>query len=493
MCSVLLLLRLISLPLYPLIDRSESRYCEIGRGMSVHADWVTPRIAGRPFWGKPPLSMWCTAAGVEVFGRSEFAVRFPAFLAGLLTVLLVWRLGATLGGPSVGRLSAIVFCCAPMTLYLTGGVMTDPYLVLGTTLAWCGILGWAARESNATARRSTARTAVVTAAGLAVATLAKGPVGLVIGLSPLFALCLLGTGRRWLRGWPWIATAGVWAVLTVPWFVAAELRTPGFLEYFLVGEHFQRFVDADWPGDLYGGTHPSPPGVIWLFLLVAMFPWIPVGLWALWRGRGGLVLASLARRPRRTALAAAFLTPLVLFTPASSVLITYVYPSLPAASVLLALAIHRLADRDRFVRGEARRMPWVVLAVALIIVGALPFVPSSVWAYTSQRAIVEAADHPYLIYTRDIEFLYSAHFYSDGRAVAASGPDDPLWARARLEPERTMIVTRKRRMQRIPADVRERLRLERDFDGRYQVWTVSPASAEDDATDADRASAPAPR
>ena len=29
----------------------------------------------------------------------------------------------------------------------------------------------------------------------------------------------------------------------LPWYVMAEIRTPGFLQYFIVGEHFLRFVD----------------------------------------------------------------------------------------------------------------------------------------------------------------------------------------------------------------------------------------------------------
>ena len=63
------------------------------------------------------------------------------------------------------------------------------------------------------------------------------------------------------------------ALLVVPWYVMAEMRTPGFLRYFIIGEHFERFVIANWQGDLYGAGRPRPPGTIWLFGLLAALPW----------------------------------------------------------------------------------------------------------------------------------------------------------------------------------------------------------------------------
>ena len=31
-------------------------------------------------------------------------------------------------------------------------------------------------------------------------------------------------------------------LLAAPWYVLAEIRTPGFLEYFVIGEHWNRFA-----------------------------------------------------------------------------------------------------------------------------------------------------------------------------------------------------------------------------------------------------------
>ena len=44
-------------------------------------DWLVPQFDyGVPFWGKPPLSTWLSAASMAVFGVNEFAARLPSLL-----------------------------------------------------------------------------------------------------------------------------------------------------------------------------------------------------------------------------------------------------------------------------------------------------------------------------------------------------------------------------------------------------------------------------
>ena len=72
--AVVLLIRLITLSLYPLIDPTESRYAEMARKMLETGNWVTPQIGyGVPFWGKPPLAVWLNAINLGLFGINELA------------------------------------------------------------------------------------------------------------------------------------------------------------------------------------------------------------------------------------------------------------------------------------------------------------------------------------------------------------------------------------------------------------------------------------
>ncbi|MBF3290104.1 glycosyltransferase family 39 protein, partial [Pseudomonas aeruginosa] len=119
--------------------------------------------------------------------------------------------------------------------------------------------------------------------------------GLPIGLWAL----LEWRWRALWRGLPWIRGSLLMLLVAAPWYLLAELKTPGFLEYFLLGEHWQRFVTAGWDGDRYGNAHAYPYGSVWLFLLAAAFPWslwLPLLLWLGWRQRGEVVDGVASRR-----------------------------------------------------------------------------------------------------------------------------------------------------------------------------------------------------
>ena len=65
----------------------------------------------------------------------------------------------------------------------------------------------------------------------------------------------------------------LFALVSIPWFFIAEKNSPGFLDYFLIGEHFKRFFDSNWIGDKYGFPKQQPVGTIWVFLFLFTLPW----------------------------------------------------------------------------------------------------------------------------------------------------------------------------------------------------------------------------
>src|SRR5438045_8153025 len=95
--------RLVTLGAYPLMDSTESRYGEIARKMLETGHWLMPQFDyGVPFWGKPPLAMWLSAAAMSVFGVNEFAPRLPSLLAMVACGALVYALAVLRGGRDQG-------------------------------------------------------------------------------------------------------------------------------------------------------------------------------------------------------------------------------------------------------------------------------------------------------------------------------------------------------------------------------------------------------
>ena len=287
--GLLLLARLVGMAAAPLMDTTEARYGEIGRKMAELNDWVTPWFDyGVPYWGKPPLAFWVTALSFKLFGVNEFAARLPHLAISLLVAgVIVWlaaRRDRDAALPTLALISGsfLFFVSA-------GAVMTDIELVFGTTLAMAGF--WLALEGTAGPDSEPDRRPVWPAGalffgGLVLGLLAKGPVALVLCGTPLFVWTAYH--HRWSDVWrslPWIGGGAITLLVAMPWYWIAERHTPGFLEYFLIGEHWHRFVTPGWDGDRYGHAHIFPFGAIWAFAFVDTLPWsilLPLAAWH-WR------------------------------------------------------------------------------------------------------------------------------------------------------------------------------------------------------------------
>lgn len=421
--SIVLLLRLGSLACYPLMDTTEARYGEIARKMASSGDWVTPWFDdGVPFWGKPPLSFWLSAASIKAFGVNELAVRLPSFGSGLGMLALVFASMRRRRGRDAALVACLVLLTTGLFLVCTGAVLTDTALALSVTLAmtafWrmeTGGVGWGYAFFGALG------------AGL----LAKGPVVLPLVALPTGAFCIATGSRERLRRLPWLGGTALTLAIALPWYVASELKTPGFLAYFVVGEHWQRFTDASWSGHPYGSIHARPPGFIWVHLLLATLPWSPwLGVRAArafaGRGTGSGLRGLAASDPWRLYLFFWAIAPAVLFTPAGSVLATYALPGVPAIALLVAELWSATPPHHRRTRVPSRWAgPMAAAGLAVAGLVAIVYVDLVVAPNRSQASLLSHVARKdgapaRLAYWLDRPF--SAQFYSRGNAVEVSVP-----------------------------------------------------------------------
>jgi len=451
---------------FPLMDPTESRYAEIARQMFVLGDWVTPWIApGVPFWGKPPLSFWMTAGSFELFGVGDFAARLPHWVGGVVVAWLAW---GWLAGRSRREASLAVALLAGSLLFFVsaGAVMTDMALAIGLVAVMRGF--WLALHGSPHIR---SREQLLMFAGFAIGLLAKGPIALM-GAAPIaiWALASRQPARAW-REIHWVAGGLAVLACVLPWYVMAEARTPGFLEYFIVGEHWRRFVDSGWQGDLYGHTHAFPRGTVWLFAILAFLPWSVVLPVIAWRRRRAAAPVAAADRSLNGYLWAWALVPCVAFTLSGNILWTYVLPAMPALAMRAAMYLAGSpAERapERLVAAGIGVMTVVTLAViAAFNLGD--------WDdHRSMKSIV--ADYRSLTRGEPLLFFrqvpYSAAFYSGGTAQVAREPGD---LEARLAEGPAYVVLRSRHRARLPVPLAARLHEIRQAD-EYALY-VSGASA----------------
>lgn len=471
--AAVLLLRLGLAAWLPLADMTEARYAEISRLMAVSGDWITPWFQeGVPFWGKPPLSFWLQALSFRALGVSELAGRLPSWLASLVVVWLIVRLGNAVPGrtpaPQRGQWPALIYSSMALGFISAGSVMTDAYLTLATTLVIGSLI--------LRLQGGDERWGWLFFIGLAIGLLAKGPLTLVLTGTPVFFWVLFS--GRWRTLWtvlPWLRGSALLVLLVLPWYVLAEWKTPGFLDYFIVGEHFNRFLVTDWQGDLYGNAHDYPRGTIWYYLLLASLPWGVLALaalgWRLWRKRQQPQRPLWLAAPDQSLLLLAGLTPAVFFTFSGNVLWTYVLPGLP----FLALLIARLLPLPASGRLRLPVLGAVLVPLlALLVAGWLTLNPrqlnseKALLSYIGQQPALQALP---LYYVDEVPF--SAHFYSQRRARVVNREQLQQWLAGDL-PADTLVAVRKRN-HRLLAQLGQQTQRLNDSNS-YVLFRLRPAS-----------------
>ncbi|GAA5483604.1 ArnT family glycosyltransferase [Haloferula sargassicola] len=443
---LLIALRVVAMFIVPFTDTTEARYAEIARKMVETNDWITPQFDyGVPFWGKPPLHTWMSAIGMEIFGVNEFGGRILIFAAACALLALLHGWVKRERGPDAAWLATTLLTGCAIFFVSMAAVMTDLALLAGTALSMVGF--WNALRGGRNAR-SWGHAFFI---GQAIGLLAKGPVAVALSAIPVFAWVVWQA--RWRDTWrrlPWISGTLLMLLLCLPWYIAAELKTPGFLKYFIVGEHLQRFLISGWKGDLYGSGHAKPRGTIWLFWALAMLPWTP------------LLLAPLARwrklRPAfsrtdgwRPYLLCWALSPMVFFTLATNIIPTYVITGVPAAAVL-GVEMWALAGWQRSA-WLPRAFIGSSLAALLIFGAGIALIGAGDGTLTkgSQKHAVAAGEVPGYRFNYYGKRRFSAEFYSAGSARCLTDAAALLALTTNGEPD--VLEIQRPLLPRVPAGV----------------------------------------
>ena len=318
------LMYLLALGAAPFLDPSEGFHAAIAESLRRSGDLVTLRVNGVRYFDKPPLLYWLMAGSFSLAGVSEAAARVWPALAAVGLAAVTGRLGMILGGPRVGLLAGL-FVAANLGIFVFGRhLKPDLVMILCITLAYAGFV---------VAYRGGGRWGLALFyAGLGVATLAKDVLGAVGPLVVVAAFLWLTRERPYVAWAPWWGL-GILLAIVLPWYLAVELRNPGFLWYTIVDNHLLNFTrqrvfpDEDVPlGSLQ----------FLAVTVVAFMPWALAVPWTLAR----------ALRPSRSDADARLWTLLALwavvvvgfFTVSPFKLPHYGLPAFPALALLAARA-----------------------------------------------------------------------------------------------------------------------------------------------------------
>ncbi len=409
---------------YPLLLPDEGRYVGVAWHMLMSGDYLTPRLDGMPFFHKPPLFYWLTAGALAVFGDNAWASRLVSVLAATAMVTVFYLFLRRYARLSVAGRAVLILAVQP---FLFGAAHYANLDMLVAALISLTVMAGAdaafRREQRRPDRAAILGMYVLAAAGF----LAKGLIGVVLPGGVLF-FWLLGRRRYRAMGrllwWPGIL---LFLALILPWMAAMQARYPGFFDYYIVYQHFQRFLET-------GFNNPHP---FWFYVPVVLgltLPW-SIQLWR-WLYLHGPLQADFvppANRPEqvdrgvlRGLMLSWLAVVLVFFSIPTSKLVGYVIAVLPPLAWFIQETFEqRKAETAPGVRRSLVRHALIAMGVCLLAVAVLLAFPQRSSKSLAQVLAQSAAPGDRLVMFD--QFAYDVPMYAGWRSpvVVVTDWNDP--------------------------------------------------------------------
>jgi 4-amino-4-deoxy-L-arabinose transferase-like glycosyltransferase len=335
----------------------EARYAEVAREMRLLGHWSVPRLNGEVYTQKPPLFFWAIAGfGALTGGVDETAARLPSALSAIGALLLVYRMGERFFGRRAGWLAAAAFATCFKILWQGRFGQIDMTLTALVTLGvWFWVRGF-------TEERPRLYLLFFASAGLA--TLAKGPVGLLPPLLAILAFLAITRNQAEFKRLPIGLGLLIWAAVVLAWLVPAGLSGgEEYLRQIVFKQNVTRYVDP-W--------HHFAPWYYYLTVIPAeFFPWsflLPSAIVAGWKRLQG--------RERQGFLFCLcwMAVTVVFFSVSPAKRSVYILTLYPAMALLVGAGLDRIAAEWPAWRRWLVAPLGLVAGLAALIVAALPIV-----------------------------------------------------------------------------------------------------------------------
>jgi 4-amino-4-deoxy-L-arabinose transferase-like glycosyltransferase len=335
----------------PFHTKGEPREAIVVAEIVQSGNWVLARRNAVELPAKPPLFHWLGAVASHLAGAvSELTVRLPSAIQSLGCALLVFLAGGVLYGTTSGLIGALALLTSFEWLRAATSARVDMTLASGLTVSFFAL----------SLQRRAARPAgvVLLYAGVAWATLSKGPVGIALPSLLVLALCLIDRSPRFALDLRPVRGLACVTLIVGGWYALAAMQGGAeFVHKQILDENVYRFLGAK----SATGGHRHSAAYLALMLGLGLLPWTPFlpSLAAgLWRERGTLD----GRDPRLVALLWIAVVFAFYALPASKRGV-YALPLYPAVCLLLGWWLPSLW------RGEAhsRILAGVLLALASAI------------------------------------------------------------------------------------------------------------------------------
>jgi 4-amino-4-deoxy-L-arabinose transferase-like glycosyltransferase len=258
-----LVIYFINLGRWDLWNPDEPRYAQVAKEMVQGGDWILMHFNGAIYPDKPPLFFWLIALSSFLWqGLTSFSARFPSALFGTLTVVSTFFIGRRLYSSRTGLLSGLILATSLEFAYLSVRANIDTTLTFFTTAALFCFVCWYKNMKEGKQCFWIYGFYV----GMALGTLTKGPVGLLIPL--LVGLVYLVHERDWqtIRKMRLLTGLLLFTGIALAWYLPAVMKGgKSYLQMTLLQHTIDRYAT--------GWSHVQPFYYYFLRIPSDFLPW----------------------------------------------------------------------------------------------------------------------------------------------------------------------------------------------------------------------------
>ncbi len=338
------------------MDIDAAQYAAMSREMLVNHHYLTVLWKGLDYLDKPPLLFWLAALSFKLFGVSTIAYKVPSLLMTLLGFYATFRLGKLFYGKNVGLLAAILLSSCQAFIYFTNDVRTDANLAAAVILAL-----WQIMELLQTRKTIYFFGACM---GIALAMLAKGPIGLMVPLCAIGSYCFARREPGILFKWYWYAGLALVLLLLTPmlWGLYRQFGPRGLVFYFWTQSFGRITGQSAWRDS--SGYFYFVHTFLWAFL-----PWMLLACYGI-----GVQIAQVVKRKtspggeKETLLLGGILLPFIALSCSHYKLPHYIFVVFPFVAIMTAKTVFDLFENP------ARKKALSVLSIVQTVVSVLLWV-----------------------------------------------------------------------------------------------------------------------
>lgn len=249
--------------------KGEPREAVVAVSMLNQHNWILPINNGFDIPYKPPFFQWCIAALSMIAGHvSEFTSRLPSALSLIIMLCAGALFYAKRKNNNVSLLAAIITLTAFEVHRAGTNCRVDMVLTMFIVCALYALYKWWEKDC-----RQLPWIAVLCMSG---ATLAKGPVGIVLPCFVMFVFMLFTTWQQgklcgriiWKTTYKLFLSAVLASVLPLIWYWAAYRQGGDQFMALVMDENVGRFL-----GKMKAVTHANPWHYNFLMLIAGWLPW----------------------------------------------------------------------------------------------------------------------------------------------------------------------------------------------------------------------------